>query len=76
MINSKQNQMPCANPHPHHCHLNFKVLLFLLVCLLLIKLHLDLFLSYHQEHRDIHVDYEQVIDKFSINHKNSRILLR
>ena len=28
------------------------------------------------EHRDIQVDYEQVIDKFSINHKNSRILLR
>ena len=26
--------------------------------------------------REIHVDYERVINKFSINHKNSRILLR
>ena len=26
--------------------------------------------------RDFEVDFEQVIDKFSVNHKNSRILLR
>lgn len=25
--------------------------------------------------REIHVDYERVIDKYSISHKNSRILL-
>ena len=26
--------------------------------------------------REIRVDYERAIDRFSINHKNSRILLR